>query len=199
MNDDKMVYPSDNLTNDVYRNINYHNIQHEQTTHNSLYTLDNFQLQLSCDLEVLNEADDWKNTNSHKSELVIAYNNKAGNNALHQKVFYVLYIEPNAVNNGHLIYNLSTDQIVVTMKYQSVSVPKDLIELVNKTDSSNNKIQIDHFNIEQSIVQENYSNNKEYGSQTSNNNKDNSEDGDTDELDNSQHLEDLMSDKIVSH
>ena len=44
-----------------------------------------------------------------------------------------------------------------------------------------------------------YSNNNEYGNQTQNNNKNNSEDGDTDELDNSQHLDDLILDKIVDH
>ena len=44
-----------------------------------------------------------------------------------------------------------------------------------------------------------YPNNNECKSQTPNNNKDDSEDGDTDELGNSQHLDDLMSDKIVDH
>ena len=29
MNDNKMVYPSDNLTNDVYNNIDYQNVQQE--------------------------------------------------------------------------------------------------------------------------------------------------------------------------
>ena len=38
------------------------------------------------------------------------------------------------------------------MKYQSVPVPEDLIELMNKIDSSDNKIWIDHFDIEQSVV-----------------------------------------------
>ena len=114
-------------------------------------------------------------------------------------MFYSLYIKPNDDNNGHLIYDLSTDKIVVTMNYQSVPVPKDLIKAMNKTDSSNNKIRIDHFYIEQSIVQENYSNNNDYKSHTPNNSKDNSEDGNTDELDNSQHPDDMILDKIVDH
>ena len=84
-------------------------LQQEQTTHNSLYTLANYKLQLSSDLEDPNGADKWKSTNSHKDELVIAYNNKAGYNKLHPKVFYALYIKPNDDNNGHLIYNLSKD------------------------------------------------------------------------------------------
>ena len=71
------------------------------------------------------------------------------------------------------------------MNYQSVPIPEDLIELMKKTDSSNNKICVDHFDIEQSIVQENYSNTNNYQSHTQNNNKDNSKDGNTDELDNS--------------
>ena len=108
MNDNKMVYPSDNLTKDVCSNTNHQNVQQEQTTHNNLHTLDNYELQLYSDLEDLNGTDDWNSTNSHKSELVIAYNNKVGNNTLHSKMFYALYIKPNNDNNGHLIYDLST-------------------------------------------------------------------------------------------
>ena len=44
-----------------------------------------------------------------------------------------------------------------------------------------------------------FSNNNKYESQTPNNNKNNSEDEDTDELDDSQHLDDLMLNKIVDH
>ena len=67
-------------------------------------------------------------------------------------MFYALYIKLNGDNNGHLIYDLSRDKIVVTINYQSISAPGDLIELMNKADSSNNKIQVDHFDIKQSIV-----------------------------------------------
>ena len=85
------------------------------------------------------------------------------------------------------------------MKYQSVPVPDDLIKTMSKTESSNNRIQIDCFNIKQSVIRDNHSNNNEYDSQTPNNNKDNSGDGDTDELDNLQHLDDLTMYKIVDH
>ena len=44
-----------------------------------------------------------------------------------------------------------------------------------------------------------YSTNNKYKSQTPNNDKDESKDRDTDELGNSQHLDDLMLDKIVDH
>ena len=162
MNNYKMVDPRDNLTNDVYSNTNHQNWQQEQTTHNSLYTLANYKLQLSSDLEDPNGTDDWKSTHSHESELVIAYDNKDGNNTLHTKVFYALYIKPNGDNNSRLIYDLSRDKTIVTMKYQSVPVPGDLIEPMNKTDSSNNKIQVDHSDIKQSIVREEFSNNNKY-------------------------------------
>ena len=132
MNDDKIVHPSDDLADDVYNTIDYHNVQQEQTIHNSLYTLADNKLQLSFDLEDLNEADDWKSTNSHRGELVITYNTKAGNNTICPRVFYTLYIEPNDDDNGHFIYKLSMDQILVTMKYQSVPVPEDLIKTMNK-------------------------------------------------------------------
>ena len=107
MNSNKMVYHSDKPTNDVYSNINHKNVQQKWTTHNSLYPLANSKLQLNYDLEDLYGTNDWNSTNSHKSELIIAYNNKAKNNTLHPKVFYALYIELNDDNNGHLIYDLS--------------------------------------------------------------------------------------------
>ena len=47
------------------------------------------------------------------------------------------------------------------MKYQSVPVPEDLIETMNKTDPSDNKIQIDHFNSDQSVVRDDHSNNND--------------------------------------
>ena len=77
MNNKEAVHPSDDLADDVYSNIDYYNVQQEQTNHNSLYSLANNELQLNSDLEDPNEADDWKSTNSHKGELVIAYNTNA--------------------------------------------------------------------------------------------------------------------------
>ena len=85
------------------------------------------------------------------------------------------------------------------MKYQSVPVPEDLIKTMNKTDSSDNKIRIDHFDIKQSVVGNNHSNNKEYNSQTPSNNRNNSGDESHNELNNSQHLDNLKSDNIVDH
>ena len=56
---------------------------------------------------------------------------------------------------------------------------------MNQTESSNNKIQVDHFDVKQSIVQVDCSNNNKYESLTPKNNKNDSEYGDTDELNNS--------------
>ena len=88
----------------------------------------------------------------------MTYNTNAGNNSLCPRIICVLYIRPNNDGNGHLIYKLSTDQILVTMKYQSVPLPEDLIKAMNKTDSSDNKIQVNHSNGDHSIVQDNHSN-----------------------------------------
>ena len=73
--------------------------------------------------------------------------------------YYALYIRPSDNGNGHLIYRLSTDQILVTKEYQSVHVPEDLIEAINKTNSYDNKTEVIHFNNDQAIVQDDYSNN----------------------------------------
>ena len=109
MNDDKMVHPSDDLADDMYNNIDHHNVQQEQTNHNGLCTLADNLLQLSSDLEDQNSAVDWNSTNSHKGELVITYNNKVVNKTLCSRVFYALCIKPSDNGNGHLMYRLSTD------------------------------------------------------------------------------------------
>ena len=87
MNGDKKVHPSDDLADDMYNNIDRHNVQQEQKNRNSLYTLANNELQLSSDLEDQNEGVDWNSTNSHKGELVIAYDNKVENKTLCPRVF----------------------------------------------------------------------------------------------------------------
>ena len=117
MNDDEMVHPNDYLADNMYNNIDHQTKQQKQTNHNSLYTLAGNGLQLSIDLEDQNEAVDWNNTNSHRGEPVIAYDNKVGARTLHPRVFFVLYVRPNNDGIGHLIYRLSTDQILVTKEY----------------------------------------------------------------------------------
>ena len=70
---------------------------------------------------------------------------------------------------------------------------------MNRTDTSDNKIQINQFDIKRSLVQDDHSNNNKYDSQTPSINKDNCEKGSHEELDSSQHLEHLKSNKIVDH
>ena len=107
-------------------------------------------------------------------------------------------IGPNNDGNGHLIYIVSTDQILVTMKYQSVPIPENLIKTINETDSSNNKIQGDHINNEDSIVQDDHSNNNKDDGRTQFKDNDSSVDKSHGELDSSKQLRDLKSNKIVN-
>ena len=90
------------------------------------------------------------------------------------------------------------DQILVIVKYQSVPVSKDLIEAISKTDQSDNKIQVNHFDSNHSIVQDDHFNNKDNDGRTHFNDENNSEDESYDELDSSQHLNSMESNKIVN-
>ena len=174
MNDNKMVCHSNNLTNNVYSNISYKNVQQERTTHNSLYRLVNSELQMNYDLENLYGTDDWMSTISHKGELVIVYNNKDKNKTLRPRIFYALYIKLSDNDNRHLLYRLFTDQILVTKEYQSVPSPEELIEAISKPDLYDNKIQFNHFDSDHSIVRDDHSNNHNKNGHTPINNKNNS-------------------------
>ena len=152
---------------------------------------------MSSNLENPYETNERNSTNSHKGELVIAYNTNPINSTLCPRLFYALYIGPNNGDNSHLIYKLSTDQILVTIKYQSVPVPKDLIEAVNETDSSDNKIHVNHFNNDYFIVQDNHSNIINNNGPTHFNDENNSEDESYDKLDGSQQLNGIELNKTV--
>ena len=192
-----MIHPSDDLADYMYNNIDHQTMQQKETNHNSLYILADNELQSNFDLEDQNEAVDWNSTNSHKSELVIAYDNKVGNRPLRPKLFSALYIRPKDDGNSHLIYKLSTDQILVTKEYQSVPVPADLIEGISETGSSDTKVQVNHVDSDHSIVQDDHSNNNDDDGHIHSNNKDDSEDESYDELDGSQQLNNMESNKIV--
>ena len=86
-----MDHSSNDLTDDMYNNIDHHNVDHKQTNHNSLYTLADNKLQLSSDLKDL----DWNSTDSHKGELAIAYDNKVGTKTLCPRAFYALHVKLN--------------------------------------------------------------------------------------------------------
>ena len=128
----------------------------------------------------------------------MAYDTNVGNNTLRPRTFFVLYIGPNDNGIGHLIFKLSTKQILITMKYQPVSVPEDLIKAINETDSFINKIQINHFCSDYSIAQDDHSNNNKDNGQTQCNIKDNSKDESYNKLDSSQHLDDTESRTIIN-
>ena len=108
-----MDHSSKDLIDDMYNNIDHHNVDQKQTNHINLYILADNEIQLSSDLEDLN----WNSTDSHEGELVITYNNKVRNKILRPRAFYALSVRPNDNGNGHLMYRLSTDQIVVTQDY----------------------------------------------------------------------------------
>ena len=197
MNDDKMDFRSDNPTNDVYSTIDHKNVQQERTIHNSLYHLVNSELQLNYDIEESYRTDDWKSTDSHNGELVIAYDDKIGNKTLHPRVFYTLYIRPNDIGIGHLIYKFSTDQILITKDYQPVPVSNDLIKAMDKTNPCHNKIQVMHLKDDHSTVQDNHSNNHNEEYYTPINNTNDREDKNQDESDCSLHLNNTESNKTV--
>ena len=139
-----------------------------------------------------------KTTNNHEGELVLAYDTNAENITLCSRTLYVLYIGPNDNGNSHLIFKLSTNQILVTVKYQPIHVPEDLMEAINEIDSSNNKIKVNHFNSDHSIIQENRSNNNKHDGQNPRNDKDNSEAESHGKLDSSQQINDMEANKIVN-
>ena len=161
-NNDIRDHSSNDLTDDMYNSIDHHNVDQKQTNYNSLYTLVNNKLQSIFDLEDLN----WNSTDSHKGELVIAYDNKVGNKTLRPRAFYALYVRPNDNGNAHLMYRLSTDQIVVTKDYQTVPIPEDLVGAIGKTDLYNNKPQDNEFDTIHSIVYDDQSNNNNDDNQT---------------------------------
>ena len=152
---------------------------------------------MSYDLEDPYRTNDWKSTNSHKGELVIAYNNKVGNKTLHPRILYALYIRPNDIGNEYLVYRLSTDQILVKREYQSVHASEDLIEPMSKTNSYDNKIQVILSIIDQAIVQNDYSNNHNKDDHTHINNTNNPEDESHNELNSSSQIYGMEPNKIV--
>ena len=168
MNDNNKDHSNNDLTDDnMYNNIDQDNIDWEQTNQNSLYTLAKKKLQLSSDLEDL----DWNSTDNHNGELIIAYDNKVGYKTLRPRAFYVLYVKPNEKGNGHLIYRLSTDQIVVTKDYQTIPVPEYLVDTTCKSDPYENKSQVNDVDMIISIVHDDQSNNYDNNDRTSFNNE----------------------------
>ena len=148
-------------------------------------------------LEDSNEANDWKTTNSHECELVMVYDNYNENNTLGPKIFFALYIRLNDHSNSHLIFKLSTKQILATINWQPIHAPGDLIEAINEEDLFNNKIQTNYFDSDHFILQDNHSDKYRDDIQNHFYNENNSEDENYDELDNSQQINDMESNTII--
>ena len=116
----------------------------------------------------------------------MAYNTNAGNNTLYWRTFCALYIGLNNNGIGHLIFKLSTKEILTTMEYQPVPVHENIFETISETDSFTNKIQIDHANSNHFTVQNYHFNNTKDDDESQSNDVDNSENKSYDELDSSQ-------------
>ena len=115
----------------------------------------------------------------------MAYDNNARNKTLYQIIFYVLNIGPNDNGTGHLIFKLSTKQILTVLKYRPVPMPEDLIKAINEIDTIATNIQIDQFYSDHYITQEDYFNNTQNDNQDHCDNMDNSEHESDNELDSS--------------
>ena len=88
----------------------------------------------------------------------------------------VLYIGPNDNGIGHLIFKLSTKQILTTMKYQLVPTPENLLKTINEMNSCTTKIQFNHFDSDRFTAQDDHFENTKDEGQTQSDYMDNSED-----------------------
>ena len=70
----------------------------------------------------------------------MAYNNDTRSNTPYPKIFYALYIGLNDCGTDHLIFNLSTKQILNTPRYKPVPMPEDLFKTINEVDVFTTKI-----------------------------------------------------------
>ena len=163
MNNKEVVHSSNNLTDDECSNIKEHKTQHKRTNrNNSFYTLVHIELQLSPNMKNQNEIYDWKITNNHEGELVMAYNTNAERRTSYPRAFYALYIGLNDNGIGHLIFKLSMKQILTTIKYQPVPVPENLFKTINGKDTFITKIQINQFDSDRFIAQDDHLDDTKY-------------------------------------
>ena len=70
-------------------------------------------------------------------------------------------LDQNNSGNGHLMFKLSTNQILATMKYQSIHAPESIIKAINEEDLFNNKIQTNHSDSNNFTLQDDHSDNYE--------------------------------------
>ena len=126
----------------------------------------------------------------------MAYNNNARSNALYPRTFYTLYIGLNDSATGHLMFKLSTKQILITLKYKPVPMPENLTRTINEMDIFTTKIQNNHFDSDHytAIAQEDHFDNTQDDNQNHCDDKGNPKHESYDELDNSQQIDGMKSD-----
>ena len=65
-------------------------------------------------------------------ELVMAYNVASINKTTGPRAFFALYIGPNDSGTGHIVFKLSTKQLVTTPKCKPKPMAEDIVTVVNK-------------------------------------------------------------------
>ena len=86
----------------------------------------------------------------------MAYNTNAENGTLYPRTFYALYIGPHDNGIYHLIFRLSTTQMLTTMKCKPVPVSENLFKSIDEKDTFTNKIQFDWFDSDCFIGQDDH-------------------------------------------
>ena len=113
----------------------------------------------------------------------MAYNTDTENSIFYPRTFYALYIGPNNNSIGHLIFRLSTKHILITMKYEPIPLPNNLFKTISQKDSFTTKIQIDQFDSDRFIGQDDHFNDTKDDSQLQSRKVNNFEDKSHDEVD----------------
>ena len=66
-------------------------------------------------------------------ELLMAYDVTANNRTIIPRAFYALYIGPNDSGTGHQVFKLSSKWLGTSPKCKAVSMPDNIIQVVNDT------------------------------------------------------------------
>ena len=128
----------------------------------------------------------------------MAYDINAENSTLCPRTLYALYVGPNDNGIGYLIFRLSKKQILTTMKRKPVPVPENLFKSTNEKDPFTTKIQINRFDSDRFIGQDDHFDDTKDDGQTQSNKVDHFEDESHNEVV-SPHQLDCMESKIMFH
>ena len=66
------------------------------------------------------------------SELAMTYNLTASNKTTYSRAFFALYMGPNDSGSGHIVFKLSTKQLVTTPKCKLKPMAEDIAVVVNE-------------------------------------------------------------------